>query len=255
MNKVHLILVDGMRPDALQSCGDPMADWLIENSRSALSARTVMPSVTLPCHMSLFHSVDPCRHGVTTNTYMPQVRPIDGICERLKDSKRCGFSFNWEELRDLSRPGSLSKTYFAAGHTYGYEAANQMVTNASLTMLKEDSVDFLFTYLGWVDDAGHANGWMSDEYMRALRSSLQNIRQLLDATPEDCLTIITADHGGHGRTHGTELDEDMTIPVLLHGTGLHGTIDTPVSILDLAPTIVGALGCTPAPEWEGKNLL
>jgi len=255
MCKVHLILVDGMRPDALQACGDPFVDWLLENSLSTMTARTVMPSVTLPCHMSLFHSVEPTRHGVTTNTYMPQVRPIEGLCERLKHSCRCGISYNWEELRDLTRPGSLSRSFFASGHDYGYNTANEMVTEASLDMLKLNNVEFLFTYLGWVDDAGHSKGWMSEEYMQALRSSLQNIRVLLEATPDDCLTIITADHGGHDRTHGTELDEDMTIPVIFHGKGLCGTLDAPASILDLAPTIVKILDCTPAPEWEGHSLL
>ena len=44
----------------------------------SLTAQTVMPSVTLPCHMSLFHSVEPLRHGTTDNVYMPQVRPVKG---------------------------------------------------------------------------------------------------------------------------------------------------------------------------------
>ena len=44
-----------------------------------------MPSVTLPCHMSLFHSVDPDRHGITTNGYVPQVRPIKGMFDQFVD--------------------------------------------------------------------------------------------------------------------------------------------------------------------------
>ena len=62
--KVILILVDGMRPDGMMQCGNPFAQKLVENSTYSLNARTVMPSVTLPCHMSLFHSVDPERHGI-----------------------------------------------------------------------------------------------------------------------------------------------------------------------------------------------
>ena len=108
MCKVQLILVDGMRPDSLEACGNPYVKTLLENSLYTLDAKTVMPSVTLPCHMSLFHSVDPARHGITTNTYMPQVRPIDGLVERLKGKAKCGMFYNWEELRDLTRPGSLT---------------------------------------------------------------------------------------------------------------------------------------------------
>ena len=84
--KVMLILVDGMRPDAMVQF--PLAQKLMQSSASTLNAQTVFPSVTLPCHVSLFHSVDPTRHGTTTNTYMPQVRPIDGLCESLRRYKR-----------------------------------------------------------------------------------------------------------------------------------------------------------------------
>ena len=85
--KVLLISVDGMRPDALPKVKN--AQNIISKSAYNMNARTVIPSVTLPCHMSLFHSVDPGRHGTTTNTYMPQVRPVNGICEvLLKNGKR-----------------------------------------------------------------------------------------------------------------------------------------------------------------------
>ncbi|MCI9552423.1 MAG: hypothetical protein HFE94_02675, partial [Acutalibacter sp.] len=86
--KVLLILVDGMRPDALG--GVAQAQAMLARSAASLCAQTVMPSVTLPCHMSLFHSVTPQRHGTTTNTYAPQVRPVRGLCEVLAAAgKRC----------------------------------------------------------------------------------------------------------------------------------------------------------------------
>lgn len=252
MGKVQLILVDGMRPVALESCGNPYIQELLDESYYTLNARTVMPSVTLPCHMSLFHSVDPTRHGVTTNTYMPQVRPIDGLFECLT-RKKCGMFYNWEQLRDLARPGSLCIGGFFSGKTCGWEKANQQVTEASIKALPE--LDCTFTYLGWVDEAGHAEGWMGAEYLRAVDESFKCIKRLIDAAPEDCVTIIIADHGGHDRTHGTEMDEDMIIPVIIHNAGKKGVIEGDVSIKDIAPTITKLLGCENAPEWEGKSIL
>ena len=49
--KVILVLVDGMRPDGMMGCGNPFAEKLIKESTYSLKAQTVMPSVTLPCHM------------------------------------------------------------------------------------------------------------------------------------------------------------------------------------------------------------
>ncbi len=65
---------------------------MLARSAASFCAQTVTPSVTLPCHMSLFHSVTPQRHGTTTNTYAPQVRPVRGLCEVLAAAgKRCAF--------------------------------------------------------------------------------------------------------------------------------------------------------------------
>ena len=255
MTKVQLILVDGMRPDSLAACGNPYIEELLGKSYYTMKARTVMPSVTLPCHMSLFHSVDPTRHGITTNLFMPQVRPINGICEQLKAKKNCGIYYNWEQLKDLSLPGSLANAGFFAGRVYGYEQANQFVTEASLRGMGELGMDFTFTYLGWVDEAGHAEGWMGDEYLRSVSESFKCIKRLIDAAPEGTVTIIVADHGGHDRTHGTEMPEDMTIPVIIHGLDKTGEIEGEVSIKDIAPTIVKLLDCENAPEWEGKSLV
>ena len=117
--KIILILVDGMRPDGMMGCGNPFAEKFIKQSSYSLTARTVIPSVTLPCHMSLFHSVDPQRHGVTTNTYVPQVRPIKGLVDQLDlYGKKCAFFFTWEELRDLVRPDHLYYSLCINQHKY-----------------------------------------------------------------------------------------------------------------------------------------
>lgn len=255
MSKVQLILVDGMRPDSLSACGNPYVEKLLSESLYSMNTRTVMPSVTLPCHMSLFHSVDPTRHGITTNLFMPQVRPINGICEQLKATKKCGIFYNWEELKDLARPGSLAASAFYSGRRYGYDAANLMVTDASIRAMKDLDLDFTFTYLGWVDSAGHDAGWMGEEYLRSVSESFKCIEKLIETAPEGTITIVIADHGGHDRTHGTELPEDMLIPVIIHGAGLTGEIDKPTSIKDIAPTIVKILGCENAPEWEGTSII
>lgn len=107
--KVLLTLLDGMRPDALTACGSEFANELLQNTGTyTLTATTVMPSVTLPCHMSLFHSVPPERHGIVTNIFTPQVRPVQGICERVRAAgKKSALFYDWGELRDLAQPDSL----------------------------------------------------------------------------------------------------------------------------------------------------
>ena len=256
MNKVQLILVDGMRPQAMEACGNPYVKELLESSLVSMHARAVMPSCTLPCHMSLFHSVDPNRHGIVTNTYMPQVRPIRGLFEVLHaQNKKTAMFYDWEELRDLARPGNLARAAFFSGKIDGFEQTQAKVFEASKKAMAEEDLDFTFTYFGWTDMAGHGQGWMGSEYLRAVRDAFDRIRELIACAPADCVTIITADHGGHDRTHGTEMEEDMQIPVIVHGAGVRGILDREVSIKDLAPTITKLLDCQPDPEWEGVSLV
>ena len=253
--KVLLILVDGMRPDAI--CDLPHASKYLHMGARTLSARTVIPSVTLPCHMSLFHSVDPGRHGTTTNTYTPQARPIRGLCEVLKDAgKHCAFFYDWEQLRDLTRPDALVHTCFYNGSTLGWSKTNDLLTQNTISFLTEYEPDFTFLYLGYPDDAGHRHRWMSLEYMEAITKSWENIDRIITHLSEDYTVIITADHGGHARTHGENTPEDMTIPIIAIGNDFPaGTTLNGVSILDLAPTIAELLGVQPDPVWDGIKLI
>ena len=141
-NKVLLILADGMRPDGLQSCGHPFVNTLLAESSYTMQARTVMPSVTLPCHMSLFHSVVPQRHGILTNTFVPMARPVDGLIEKLHNAgKRCAFYYTWEQLRDLAMPGMLDYSlYSAMFHEQGIKA-DRTVTDAAIAAMAAEKPD------------------------------------------------------------------------------------------------------------------
>ena len=254
--KILLILVDGMRPDAISEMEEVKRFTNI--SSYTLHAETVFPSVTLPCHMSLFHSVSRDRHGITSNLYTPQVRPVPGLCEILKQSqKRSAFFYNWEELRDLARPGSLDISRFYAGHTYGYEVANRKIAEEAVHDLKQDLVDFAFLYFGWSDEAGHNYGWMSNEYLRALQESWKLIENIRNALSDDYLIIVTSDHGGHGRCHGTSCAEDMTIPLFFCGDPFEigKELKGNINIKDIAPTIAKIFNVKVPEEWEGNSLI
>ena len=253
--KVLLILADGMRPDSLGNI--PQVEWMKEHASYTMNGTTVFPSVTLPCHMSLFHSVTPERHGTTTNTYAPQVRPIDGLFEVLANYKKTSAMFySWEQLRDVSRPGKLTYSHFCSCKHYNSHETNKMSTAAFLDYMKENKPDFAFLYLAAPDEIGHKHGWMSAEYMDAVRDSWEKIQQVLAQLPEDYTVFVTADHGGHDRIHGTELPEDMTIPLFCLGPDFApGKVLEDVSILDIAPTVAKLLGVEPADEWEGKCLI
>ena len=253
--KTILILVDGMRPDALENVES--AQSIIKKSTYTMNAQTVFPSVTLPCLISLFHSVEPMRHGTTTNVYMPQVRPIRGLCEVLKGAgKECAIFYDWEEVRDVSRPNSIAHAAFYAGKRIGYIETGRKLADELIDYAKNYKMDFAFLHLACTDWTGHRFGWLSDEYMSAMQSSWNNIEKIISELGDEYTYIITADHGGHDRTHGSEMPEDMTIPVMLCGENFEkGKEIENVKLIDIAPTIAKLIGAEPDEEWEGTALV
>ena len=252
--KVLLILADGMRPDSLTNI--PQVADMKKKAAWTMAAKTVFPSVTLPCHMSLFHSVDPTRHGTTTNVYAPQVRPVDGLFEVLAaQKKRTAMFYSWEQLRDIARPGKLNYSLFCRFGRLSDKETNRVIADAALEYIAEADPDFTFLYLHAPDEVGHKEGWMSAAYMEAVQDSWDQVERILEKLPQDYTVIVTADHGGHDRIHGTDLPEDMTIPLFAMGPDfIPGQQLENVSILDIAPTVAALLGVEPGEEWEGKCL-
>ena len=261
MKHAILFLVDGMRPDALQQAHTPFMDKLIASGASTLTARTVMPSITLPCITSLFMSTPPQEHGMTSNIWNP-----DNVGTGLMDvvgragGKAASF-YNWEQLRDLSRPGALHTGIYLNNCHEPEGAGDAELAQVAVEMLNDKPVDFAFIYLGYTDAAGHDHGWMTDPYLQAIENADICIRKVVDSlrngSADDWLVAITSDHGGHETHHGTDMDVDMTTPIILHGDPAitpGTTLTGPVSIIDIAPTITRWLGLPAPSDWRGQAI-
>lgn len=255
-NKVILISIDGMRPDGVTQCGNPFVEELMRSGSYTLTARTVFPSVTLPCHMSMFHSVPPERHGITTNIYMPMVRPLNGLFEQIRNAGgRSAMYYGWEPLRDIARPGSLLAAEYLNADEIDHSDA--VLTDRALHGIAALKPDFVFLYMVETDTkGGHDSGWMSEKYLSYISHAMDNVKRVIEAVGDEYTVMVTADHGGHDRGHGTEISEDMTIPMFFCGKEFEaGKVLDGVTILDLAPTIACIMDVRPDSAWEGKSLI
>jgi predicted AlkP superfamily pyrophosphatase or phosphodiesterase len=252
--KVILISIDGMRPDGLKQCGNPCVEQIEKMAYYTYNGRSVMPSVTLPCHYSMSHSVEPMRHGILTNIYVPEVRPVPGIFERIKESGGKSAAFiGWEPMRDIARPGSLRwSTYINA---FENEETDTVLTDAAIERIECSKPDFVYLYMVDTDEkGGHGSGWMSEEYLRRISIAIGNAKRVIDRFADEYSIIIMADHGGHDRSHGTEMPEDITIPFFYIGMRFpKGAEMERGTLLDIAPTIADLMGVLPADEWEGES--
>lgn len=88
------------------------------------------------------------------------------------------------------------------------------------------------------------------------------VAPLLAAVPEDAVLVITSDHGesfGHAPwfNHRGALWEDvLRVPLLIRAPGLAaGTVDeTPVGLVDLAPTVARLAGLAADTRMQGRDL-
>jgi hypothetical protein len=96
MNEMHdvrrvvLVVMDGLRPDAISAFGLPTIGAVFQTGASTFSGRTVSPSVTAAAMTSLFTGVGPEGHGVNGSRFgLPwgtlQVTPLPmALCWRSR---------------------------------------------------------------------------------------------------------------------------------------------------------------------------
>jgi arylsulfatase A-like enzyme len=157
------------------------------------------------------------------------------------------------KLLYLARPGTVARAEYLAYPRYDQQAA----VRQAMQYLAAGQPHLLFIHVADLDDVGHSDGWMSGRYLEAVRKVPSTTGLALEALTrmsalDRSLLIVTADHGGHGRTHGSARPEDVTIPWLAFGAVVPGTIAGPVVTYDTAATAVSALGLAVPRSWHGR---
>jgi arylsulfatase A-like enzyme len=108
-------------------------------------------------------------------------------------------------------------------------------------------------------DAEH----LIDLYDAGIRQVDDEMRRLFAAIPErDALVLVTSDHGEEFLEHGgvmhgrTQFQEVVRVPLVMRGGGIPaGTrVATPVSLVDLMPTILARIGVTAPAGLDGVDL-
>jgi arylsulfatase A-like enzyme len=103
---------------------------------------------------------------------------------------------------------------------------------------------------------------MSTSYLGTVGNTDEAVRRILSALgdlglAETTLVLITADHGGHGTTHGSARPEDVTIPWLVVGPGVRQghRLTGPVFVFDTAATAAWALHLDLPADMDGRPIL
>lgn len=252
IKRVIIVSFDGLRADAVAAAPMPNLTALMQAGAYTLAARTINYAVTLPAHASMLSGMCQSKHGVdwdVTAYYRGYSKGTDIFDLAHAAGLKTVMIVNKEKMRQLAEPETTDVYQLI----YGSEAA---IIKTAIEQIPA-GFDLMFVHFGSADTRGHKYGWMSNAQFQALRDGDAALGQLLAALDQykirdSTLLIVTADHGGHDKTHIGDRLQDLEIPWVVYNPGIQPKqLVNPVSIMDTAATAAYALKLPIPPEWDG----
>ncbi len=252
---VIIISIDGGKPAVILQSQMPTLIRLTQYGSYTWEAQTISPSITLPSHTSMITGVGPEKHKVNWNDWRPKrgiiSSPTALFIAHQKGLHTAMFAGK-EKFKHLWQVGSLDYAEIPA-----YEAI-KVATHAAKYII-EHKPNLCFIHFSDPDGAGHKNGWGSPQQIQAFANCDAALKLILNALKtagiaEESVIMVSADHGGHAKTHGTKMPEDMNIPwVVWGGNAKQGfRITEPVTTYDTAATALWLLDIPIPSNWDGK---
>jgi len=278
---VLLITIDTFRADRLGTGVAPAIDQLAASGISFTSARTAVP-LTLPSHVTIHTGLLPPAHGVRENGIDTLASTHQTVATLMKGAgyetaafvgafvldHRFGLAQGFDTYDDqIPRDPNASDRLEA-------ERPASIVIDHALTWLERRTPPApFFLWIHLYDP--HAPYNPPKEFLAEGRTPYDGeiayadsqVARLLDALRargllDRTLVAVAGDHGeglgDHGeRTHGMLVyDSTLRVPLVIAAPGRSAaTRDEPVSLADLAPTILRAAGIAPPDVMKGRDLL
>jgi predicted AlkP superfamily pyrophosphatase or phosphodiesterase len=263
MNKLLLIILDGVPYDNWRRLFGNLEGWVQAGEAQVWRMRSVLPSISATCYASIHTGISPQVHHVYGNEFVRRLDVPDVFSEVTGAGGLTGavaHSF-WSEffnrhpfdfVNDIEydEPGESPISHGRFHTMTGYGHNNQMTPSdfdlfATLTMLCEKKgIDYGMLHTCTLDSMGHRFGHDNtpmDNACEAVDVMLQPfLKRWRDAGYE---VIVTADHGQSIRGHhgGTGSDQ-QDFALYYFGPATGPAPDTLLDQLQLAPTILKRMG-------------
>lgn len=272
---VFIISFDGGKPAVIAESEMPTLKKLAAEGAVTWKARTIFPSKTLPSHTSMLTGLSPAKHRVLWNNFEPHrgkvlapsvftiARKADPTLGTAMFAGKMKFHHLWQEgsLDRFDFKGPQAATPPVGSSSEIEKTANpaQSVARAAAAYIVEKKPNLCFIHFPDADSAGHKSGWGSPEQKEAFKVTDQALSQVVKALreagiAEKSVVIISADHGGHDKTHGLDIPDDMEIPWIAWGEGVKKgfAITDAVTTFDSTATALWLLGVPIPAEFDGK---
>lgn len=260
--KVLLIILDGLPWRNARRYMGNLEGWVQSGAARVWKMRSVLPSTSASCYVSIHTGVAPQEHQVVSNEALfrvkqqdifSQVREIGGKTGAVAHSFWSEF-FNrspFDMIRDIEYDEDDGPINHGRFHTMtGCDRANQMTPSdadlfATLTRLtKYHAIDYGILHSCTLDSLGHRFGHECPEMDRACLALDAMLAHFLPLWRDDGYeVIVTADHGQSDRGHhGGRGEDQQDVALYWFGGGEGPDKDTMLDQLQLAPSILARMG-------------
>ena len=206
---VLIVSIDALHPAALSEQASPTLHSLMRSGRYTLQGQSVTPPQTLIAHTAMLTGLAPAQSGKQDNDWRPGQPQVAH-----------------ETLLDVAKQRGFQTAYFYAKPKLGYLVSAAVDESA---LARDDGVDrardfysrpgrrFVFLHISGLEDAGTESGWLSPEYLNELSYIDRALAPLLDEVAQrgSYLVVVTSDHAGHERQHGSNHPEDFKLPLIM----------------------------------------
>lgn len=262
-----IISIDGLRPDVLLRANAPNLRALMERGSFTMWAQTVPVAITLPSHVSMLTGVAVQKHGITFNDERATTRPIYPKATSIFElAKQAGYSTSLvsgkSKFAVFNKPGVID--WYSAPELP--KTADAVVADLAGSVLRLHKPQVMMIHFPGADTAGHASGWASPEQFAAIEIIDQGLGMIFNALKtsgleESTVIIVSADHGGSGKSHGANDLRSLHIPWICAGPGIRKNLDLAtfreltVRTEDTFATACFFMGIPLPPETDGKPIV
>jgi hypothetical protein len=253
----HVVVIgfDGLSPDGLENALTPNFDKLISEGASTMHARSVLPTSSSTNWASMIMGAGPEQHGITSNSWeknnfvLPPVvqsenflfPTIFNLLNAKIENAEIGAIYHWDGFGRLFEKNAVD-------YDISPKTADETAQLAS-AYLKSKRPTFTFIHFDHVDHAGHEYGHGTPEYYKSVEKADVLLAEVMKAISSsgmenETLVIVSADHGGIGKSHGGKSLQEIEIPFILWGKSIKKNfkIIDPVYQYDNAATVAFAFG-------------
>lgn len=214
-DSVLVVSIDALHPAALSAKTSPTLHALMQLGRYTLQGRSVDPPKTLIAHTAMMTGLPPARNGKIDNEWRPG-EPRVARPTLFDDAKRAGYHTAYF----YSKP-KLGYLVGPAVDAHGLDPAEGVAQVREF--FRGEGKRFVFLHVSGLEWVGGDSGWLSPAYLDELSDIDAALAPLFDEVSRrgSYAIVVTSDHAGHERQHGTRHPDDYKLPLIVAGNQAH----------------------------------